>query len=184
MESSPTSTSGQERQVELPEHVVEQLQSLEHATMRNSDHSDQAARKLRTKNALLRRFPQERDETPESLTMAVSNFVGKDCFKTDAVTAKVKCLPNKREDAASPGVVLTEFRSVAEKKKIFRARANLAGSNIGLDDDLTPLQQKQKSAAWPAFKEAKANNQQTRWEAEKLFIKQGSEWVVHQVCAY
>ncbi len=175
--------------------------------MRNSDYTDQAARKLRTKNALLCKFPQERDEIPEGLTTAVSNFVGKNCFKTDAAIAKVKCLPNKREDAASPGVVLMEFRSVAEEKeKIFRARANLAGSNIGLDDDLTPLQQKQKSApgchcshaeapvmiahrhslffsfqksaARPAFKKAKANNQQTCWKAEKLLMKQG-DWVVH-----
>ncbi|DBA98287.1 TPA: hypothetical protein ACH3X1_001208 [Trebouxia sp. C0004] len=46
-------------------------------------------------------------------------------------------------------------------------------------DDLTPLQQKHKAAAWDKFKEARAGNLKTRWEAEKLYIKQGEEWVAH-----
>ncbi|DBB15449.1 TPA: hypothetical protein ACH3X3_003676 [Trebouxia sp. C0006] len=62
------------------------------------------------------------------------------------------------------------------KKKVFRARGKLAGCNVGLDDDLTPLQQKQKADAWDKFKEARASNLKTRWEAEKLYIKQGEEW--------
>ncbi len=53
-----------------------------------------------------------------------------------------------------------------------------------MDDDLTPLQQKQKAAAWDKFKEARAGILKTRWEAEKLYIKQGEEWVAHSVCAY
>ncbi len=59
-----------------------------------------------------------------------------------------------------------------------------AGCKVGLDDDLTPLQQKQKAAAWDKFKEARAGILKTRWEAEKLYIKQGEEWVAHSVCAY
>ena len=53
----------------------------------------------------------------------------------------------------------------------------------GLDDDLTPLQQKQKYAAWAKFKEARAQGLKTRWEAEKLYIKEDEKWVVHRVCA-
>ena len=34
------------------------------------------------------------------------------------------------------------------------------------------------------FKEARAGNLKTHWEAEKLYIKQGEEWVAHSVCAY
>ena len=57
-----------------------------------------------------------------------------------------------------------------------------AGCKVGLDDDLTPLQQKQKAAAWDKFKEARADNLKTRWEAEKLYIKQGRNgW--RMVCA-
>ncbi|DBA96590.1 TPA: hypothetical protein ACH3X1_015453 [Trebouxia sp. C0004] len=37
-------------------------------------------------------------------------------------------------------------------------------------------QQKQKAAAWDKFKEARAGNLKTRWEAEKLYIRQGEEW--------
>ena len=50
-------------------------------------------------------------------------------------------------------------------------------------DDLTPLQQKQKYAAWAKFKEARAQGLKTRWEAEKLYIKEDEKWVVHLVCA-
>ncbi len=40
-----------------------------------------------------------------------------------------------------------ELGRVADKKKVFRARGKLAGWNVGLDNDLTPLQQEQKAAA-------------------------------------
>ena len=75
---------------------------------------------------------------------------------TDAVVVKATRLPQKKQSAASTGLVLVEFSSLADKQKIFRARAKLVGSSISFDDDLTPLQQRQKAAAWPAFKEAKA----------------------------
>ena len=105
-------------------------------------------------------------------------------MQTDAVVAKATRFLNKREGDAIPGLVIVEFGSVADKKKVFRARGKLAGCKVGLDDDLTPLQQKQKAAAWDKFKEARAGNLKTRWEAEKLYIKQGEEWVAHSVCAY
>ena len=40
----------------------------------------------------------------------------------------------------SPGLVIVEFATVADKRKVFKARGKLAGCNVGLDDDLTPLQ--------------------------------------------
>ena len=56
----------------------------------------------------------------------------------------------------NPGLVIVEFDGVADKRLVFKARGKLAGCSFGLDDDLTPLQQKHKSAAWTKFKEAKA----------------------------
>ncbi len=32
--------------------------------------------------------------------------------------------------------------------------------------------------------QARAGNLNTCWEAEKLYIKQGQEWVAHSACAY
>jgi len=88
-------------------------------------------------------------------------------MQTDAVVAKATRFLNKREGDAIPGLVIVEFGSVADKK-VFRARGKLAGCNVGLDDDLTTWQQKQKAAAWDKFKEARAGNLKTRWEGNLL----------------
>lgn len=49
----------------------------------------------------------------------------------------------------SPGVVIVEFASVADKRKVFRARGKLADC------------------------EARAEGLRTQWEAENLYIKEG-----------
>jgi len=182
VESSPTSTSQQQPQPDVS-NLESKVQRIEQATMQQADQTDRAARQLRAKNAVLRNFRQAENETPDTLKQAVSQFVS-NRMQTDAVVAKATRFSNKREGDASPGLVIVEFGSVADKKKVFRARGKLAGCEVGLDDDLTPLQQKQKAAAWDKFKEARAGNLKTRWEAEKLYIKQGEEWVAHSVCAY
>ncbi len=182
VESSPTSTSQQQPQPDVS-NLESKVQRIEQATMQQADQTDRAARQLRAKNAVLRNFRQAENETPDTLKQAVSQFVS-NRMQTDAAVAKATRFSNKREGDASPGLVIVEFGSVADKKKVFRARGKLAGCNVGLDDDLTPLQQKQKAAAWDKFKEARAGNLKTRWEAEKLYIKQGKEWVAHSVCAY
>ena len=183
VESSPASTSQQQSQPNVS-NLEHKVQRIEQATMQQADQTDWAARQLRAKNAVLRNFRQAENETPDSLKRAVSQFVGSTRLQTDAVVAKATRFSNKRESDASPGLVIVEFGSVADKKKVFRARGKLAGCSVGLDDDLTPLQQKQKAAAWDKFKEARAGKLKTRWEAEKLYIKQGEEWVAHSVCAF
>ena len=125
---------------------------------------------------------EHKDETPEKLKQSLGNFDTKH-FATDATVVCVERLPHKRKDAASPGVVIVELSSVANKKKPFKARSKLAGSGVVLDDDLTPFQQTQRSAAWPTWQAARANKQPARWEAERLFNKEGKEWVAHRVCA-
>ncbi len=175
VESSPASTSQQQSQPDVS-NLETKVQRIEQATMQQAYQTDRAARQLRAKNAVLPNFCQAENETPESLKRAVSQFVGNTRLQTDAVVAKATRFSNKREGDASPGLVIVEFGSVADKKKVFRARGKLAGCNVGLDDDLTPLQQKQKADAWDKFKEARASNLKTGWEAEKLYIKQGEEW--------
>ena len=64
---------------------------------------------------------------------------------------------------------------------MFRARGKLAGTIIGLGDDLTILQQQRKNATWPAFKDFRSSGVKTRWRAEKLFVKEGEHFVEHFV---
>ena len=165
----------------IPSHSALALASQ--ATVQQAAQTDQAARQLRAKNVVLRNFPLADNETPTTLKTAVGRFVRKDRMQTDATVTKATRFENKREGDVSPGLVIVEFATVADKRKVFKARGKLAGCNVGLDDDLTPLQQKQKYAAWAKFKEARAQGLKTRWEAEKLYIKEDEKWVVHRVCA-
>ena len=64
---------------------------------------------------------------------------------------------------------------------VFKAKGKLAGMAIGMDDDLTQLQQQRKNAAWPAFQEARAKGVKAQWRAEKLFLKEGEHFVEHKV---
>jgi len=45
---------------------------------------------------------------------------------------------------------------------VFRARAKLAGTAWGLDEDLTPLQ--------PQFLEARKAGKRPRWKGDELFV--------------
>ncbi|DBA81872.1 TPA: hypothetical protein ACH3X1_007587 [Trebouxia sp. C0004] len=111
--------------------------------MQQADQTDRAARQLRAKNAVLRKFRQAENETLDSLKTAVSQFFS-NRKQTGAVVAKATRFLNTRGGDASPGLVIVEFGSAADKKKVFWATGKLAGCRVGLDDDLTPLQQKQK----------------------------------------
>jgi len=181
LESSPTSPSHQQAQPDVSK-LEDKVHRLEQATVQQATQTDQAARQLRAKYVVLRNFQEAENESPATLKTAVGQFVCKGRMQTDAVVTKAKRLENKRKGDVSPGLVIVEFATVADKRKVFKARGKLAGCNVGLDDDLTLLQQKQKSAAWAKFKEAKAQGLEARWEAEKLYIKEGEEWVVHRVC--
>jgi len=63
---------------------------------------------------------------------------------------------------------------------VFKARGKLAGTTIGLDDDLTHLQQQRKTTAWPAFKDFKSREIRTQWRAEKLLVMEGEHFVEHK----
>ena len=164
VESSPTSTSQQQAQPDVSK-LEDKVHRLEQATVQQATQTDQAARQLRAKKVVLRNFPQAGNESPATLKTVVGQFVCKGRMQTDAVVTKATHLENKREGDVSPGLVIVEFATVADKRKVFKARGKLAGCNVGLDDDLTPLQQKQKSAAWAKFKDARAPGLKTRWES-------------------
>ena len=67
----------------------------------------------------------------------------------------VICLSAKRlqsrKDAAL-GSVLVQFEKKIDNHLAFKARAKLANTSIGMDDDLTRLQQQRKNAAWADFR--------------------------------
>ncbi|DBA81567.1 TPA: hypothetical protein ACH3X1_007339 [Trebouxia sp. C0004] len=77
--------------------------------MQQADQTDRAARQLRAKNVVLRKFHQAENETPDTLKTAVSHFVGSNRMQTDAVVAKAIRFSTKREGDASPGLVIVEF---------------------------------------------------------------------------
>jgi len=51
--------------------------------------------------------------------------------------------------------IIITLASVHDKFTVLRARKGLQGTQIGLDENLTPAQQAQKRTAWATFKEAK-----------------------------
>jgi hypothetical protein len=55
-----------------------------------------------------------------------------------------------------PNAVLLKFTMNEDRQATLRERKGLAGSKLGLDEDLTPVQQAHKSKMWPLFKKAKA----------------------------
>jgi hypothetical protein len=66
-------------------------------------------------------------------------------------------MPSERLDKATdkaPAVIIT-LASVHDKLIVLRACKGLQGTQLGLDEDLTPAQQAQKRAALATFKEAK-----------------------------
>jgi hypothetical protein len=46
----------------------------------------------------------------------------------------------------------------------------MAGTKLGLDEDLTFAQQARKLELWPVFKEAKATNKHAFWRIVELFV--------------
>jgi hypothetical protein len=58
--------------------------------------------------------------------------------------------------SARPGAMLLKFTTNEDRQAMLRGCKGLAGTKLGLDEDLTPVQQARKLELWPLFKEAKA----------------------------
>jgi hypothetical protein len=66
--------------------------------------------------------------------------------------------------------MLFKFATSEDRQAILQGLKGLAGTKLGLDEDLTPSQQAHKSKMWPLFKEAKVTGKQAFWHTAKLFI--------------
>jgi hypothetical protein len=55
-----------------------------------------------------------------------------------------------------PGAMLLKFATSEDRQAALQGRKGLAGTKLGLNEDLTPAQPARKSELWPLFKEAKA----------------------------
>jgi hypothetical protein len=60
-----------------------------------------------------------------------------------------------------PDVVLFKFTMNEDHQATLLGRKGLATTKLGLDEDLTPVQQAHKSKLWPLFKEAKVASKRT-----------------------
>ncbi len=68
------------------------------------------------------------------------------------------------------GAVLLKFATSEDRQATLWGRKGLAGTKLGLDENLMPTQQARKSELWPLFKEAKAVGKRTFWRAAELFV--------------
>jgi predicted secreted hydrolase len=69
----------------------------------------------------------------------------------------------------APAIIIT-LASVHDKLTVLRNRKGLQGTQLGLDEDLTPAQQAQKRTAWATFKEAKEAGERVYWRGADLYI--------------
>jgi len=81
-------------------------------------------------------------------------------------------MPSGRLDKATDkaSAIIITLASVHDKLTVLRARKSLQGTQLGLDEDLTPAQQAQKRAAWATFKEAKEVGKWVYWCGADLYI--------------
>jgi hypothetical protein len=71
---------------------------------------------------------------------------------------------------ACPRAVLLKFTTSEDRQAAFQRCKGLAGTKLGLDEDLTPAQQACKSELWSLFKEAKATSKHAFLRVAELFI--------------
>ncbi|DBA97426.1 TPA: hypothetical protein ACH3X1_015145 [Trebouxia sp. C0004] len=157
-----------------PAHLEQVVHKLTDFTQQQQDKGDSQARQQKQKNAVLRSFAKPAEETPESLQGQVDDLFCK-VMGTSVTCASAKRISTKAD--AAQGLVVVQFRTKEDKKTVFQARGKLRGNPVGMDDDLTHLQQKRKNAAWPALKDARASGKKTQWRAEKIFILEGGSFL-------
>jgi hypothetical protein len=71
---------------------------------------------------------------------------------------------------AHPDTMLLKFTTNEDHQVTLQGCKGLAGTKLGLDEDLTPTQQTCKSELWPLFKEAKVTSKHAFWHAAELFV--------------
>ena len=115
--------------------------------------------------------PEPEGDSPDILMAAV------DALLSEQMETAVACMNTNRlqlrKDAAL-GQTLVRFKKQTANHTVFDARAKLAGTSIGMEYDLTHLQQEQKHAAWAAFRAFRSQGVRTHCRAEKLFVMRES----------
>ena len=110
--------------------------------MQEQDDADKGERIKKEKNAILRRFEQADNETPETLKQQV------DTLLSDTMGTSVACISAQRvkgrTSGTAPPLVVVQFETKHDKITVFKARRKLADSRVGIDDDLTRLQQERR----------------------------------------
>ncbi|KAA6427665.1 MAG: hypothetical protein FRX49_02328 [Trebouxia sp. A1-2] len=86
----------------------------------------------------LRNFESPEGDSPEDLKVAVDALLSQK-METAVICVSAKRLQAKKD--AALGNVLVQFEKKTDKHTVFKARAKLGGTSIGMDDDLTRLQQ-------------------------------------------
>jgi hypothetical protein len=68
------------------------------------------------------------------------------------------------------GAMLFNFVTNKDLSVVLRGHKGLVGTKLGLDEDLTPIQQVHKSKLWLLFKEAKVGSKRAFWHTTELFV--------------
>jgi hypothetical protein len=92
-----------------------------------------------------------------------------DCVQVQKVHRQMSSRRLDKATDKAPVVIIT-LASVHDNLMMLRARKGLQGTQLGLDEDLTPVQQAQKRAAWATFKEAKEAGERVYWHGADLYI--------------
>lgn len=144
--------------------VIEALQRQE------EQRREEKERQNRASNAILRHFPQAPDETKQSLTAALDDFLDRLGLR-DEVAMEGMRLPNPRGKAGPPPIRLL-FATQADRALVFAARKRLQGTPWSLDEDLTPAQQQQRKALFEVFKAQRSQHPQTPvyWKGGDLYV--------------
>ena len=161
-----------------PSQLESVVRKLAEPAMQKQDQADKEARKKKELNAILRNFESPEGDSSENLKVAVDALLSQK-METAVVCVSAKRLQSKKD--AARGNVLVQFEKKTDKHTVFKARAKLAGTPIGMDDDLTRLQQERKNAAWADFRAFRSQGIRTQWRAEKLFVLEGEHFVEHKV---
>ena len=159
--------------------VASRVARLTVCKMQDLDLADQEARNKKELNAVLSNLEQVQDDTAESLQLKVDELL------SDQLETTVACVGAKRtqesRNGTAPGIVVVQFANKQDKVAVFKARGKLATTKIGLDYNLTHLQQQLKTAAWSDFKDFRFKGIKTQWRAEKLVVKKGHQFVEDKV---
>ncbi len=130
--------------------------------------------KAREANIRVTRLTMSKGETSKQLMELVQTELLDKLKVADRVQVQKvhRQMPSGRLDKATdkaPAIIIT-LASVHNKLMVLRARKGLQGTQLGLNEDLTPTQQAQKRTAWATFKEAKKAGEQVYWRRADLYI--------------